>query len=467
MYRRRGDISLVTGTGLSRREIFPHEVIAVAKPYPDSQLLLERRGIPRRQQRRGSFVQLNLYSLDLYGLPPELFTHPEINWHGQQFGRPGLVAAAGLFVEGGRATVSTMQSDLCQQLYRQKAFKAACKTRAEAHFKHWYVLLFNAVLDFCLDAGVAELYSPTGSQVVRTTQKPVADELFLRIYDHPATRYRCTRETVRGADYWKLSIAGNAAEIDRLAPAAGEAPAPVAGPAIAIFHDIEEDIDTPVSVAECEKHLAAMLETERRFGVAATYSVVGNLISKKRSQILASNARHAIGFHSYDHDKRSRNHLARCREVDLRVRGYRPPGSRMTSELSDRKLTYLNFEWLASSASSIRLASCRLESGLVKIPIHLDDNPLHTGVMDYRGWEAQLLEAVRSQSFVAFGLHDCYGAHWLPHYPALLESLGSMGKFVTADDICNSFFLDGETPPLADLHAPVSLMRRLLRLMAR
>ena len=465
MYSGRVQTSLLAATGLARRELFAHDVLCVAKPYPDSQLLLERRGISRRGQERGQFIQLNLYSLDLFDLPTELFTDPEVNWHGQQFGRPGLIAAAGLFLEGSRAIVITLQSDLCQQLYRHHDLKTACKTRVETHFGQWHVLLLNAVLDFCLATGIAELYSPTGHTVVGGTKKAISPALFLRIYDEPAVRYRCEKAEIGRAQYWKLPVSANAARVARLAPVARKAVAPTR-PVIAIFHDIEENVDTPVSLAECQEHLAAMLEIESKSGVAATYSLLGNLMSAKRKQILASNARHSIGFHSYDHDTGSRDHLERCREVDLRVRGYRPPRSQITPEISDSRLTYFNFEWLASSASSLGLAGCRLENGLVKIPIHLDDYSLHTGALDYGSWEAQLLASLRSRSFFAFGLHDCYGANWLPHYPALLEKLGKIGTFVTADEICKTVFLNGDDLPWADaaLRPPVGVLGRLARL---
>ena len=67
-------------------------------PIPNSQLLLEGRGMPRRLLEAGSFLQLNLYTTDFYDLPNELFWHPEINWHHQQLGVKGLIAAAGLWI---------------------------------------------------------------------------------------------------------------------------------------------------------------------------------------------------------------------------------------------------------------------------------------------------------------------------------------------------------------------------------
>ena len=78
------------------------------------------------------------------------------------------------------------------------------KTQVETHFKHWYAILFNAVLDYCLLRGLTVLYSPTGRQVVGNTNKPVVPNLFLRIYDYPGTRYVCRRTNLH-----RCGILGN------------------------------------------------------------------------------------------------------------------------------------------------------------------------------------------------------------------------------------------------------------------
>src|SRR5688572_18239473 len=122
MYRRAGDSSTFTGWGLARREVFGHVAVLIPKAYPSSQGVLEGRGMSRRLLQSGSFCQLNLYTTDFYGLPDELFWDPEINWHHQQFGVKGLIAAAGLWIRYPEAVIAGLQSDLCQQLYRHVNF---------------------------------------------------------------------------------------------------------------------------------------------------------------------------------------------------------------------------------------------------------------------------------------------------------------------------------------------------------
>src|SRR5438132_14160243 len=63
----------------------------------------------------------------------------------------------------------------------------------------------------------------------------------------------------------------------------------------------------------------------------------------------------------------NRGQLQKCREIDYRVKGYRPPQSRITSELSDTRLAFHNFEWLASSAHSLQTSLPELRNRIVKI----------------------------------------------------------------------------------------------------
>ena len=71
---------------------------------------------------------------------------------------------------------------------------------------------------------------------------------------------------------------------------------------------------------------------------------------------------------------------------------------------------------------------------LVKIPIAFDDFALHNG-MEYEEWERRALDEIERSRFVAFCLHDCYAAHWLPNYGKLLERLKGMGTPKTLDQV--------------------------------
>jgi glycosyltransferase involved in cell wall biosynthesis len=472
MYRRAGDYSAFAKHGLARREVFGHVAIALPKAYPDSQLLLEKRGMPRHVVAAGRFAQINLYTTDSYGLPDELFWHPEINWHHQQLRLKGLIAAAGVWLRENTATITTLQSDLCQQLYRHSRLRNTCKTQVETHFKYWYAILFNAVLDYCAVTGLSVLYSPTGEQIIGNTIKDITPDLFLRIYNYPEKHYQCHRMKRGDAEYWEIPVDANLSRLVRLRPSGPTArTGSTSRPQICIFHDIEENVDTDISAAACVDNLGQMLAIEKDFGVEATYDVLGTLLERKRSEIWASNPRHSIAFHSFNHRIENLTQLQRCREVDLRVRGYRPPRSKITAELKDYNLTFLNFEWLASSAFSLGFDSCKLENGLVKIPIDRDDYPLFTGAVGYEQWERNLLERASEKQFFAFGLHDCYAELWLAMYPQLLQKLREIGDFVSADAVCDRIFLEENSERLTrnepDQRAPASEFEAISRYAAR
>ncbi|HEY6421599.1 MAG TPA: hypothetical protein VIX59_21585 [Candidatus Binataceae bacterium] len=433
------DAARFVAKGYRRREFIPHRVVALRKAYPDAYLLLERRGVPPERLRTGECWQLNLYSPQIDGFPSELFTDPIVNWHSQQFGEPGLIAAAGLFIDGASAFVTTLQSDLCQQIAKHPGLKKQCASHLDKRFRYWYEILFNAVLDFAIDYGLEVVYSPTGALIAGKTRKRIDPALFLQIYDSVENRYEATRERVGDAEYWRVGIAENLDRIARLEQGTSRtrhSPARV----ICLYHDIEESVDTDVAREECESALVRMLEVERTVGVRATYNVLGELFARKVPAIVASDS-HAIAFHTYNHRLDDVNQLAQVRRVNLQVKGYRPARSIVTPELSDYALRFHNFEWLMSSASSLKRDRPEVENGIVKIPVHLDDYSLSTGAESYEQWENHLFALVNERSFVAVGLHDCYSKFWIDNYLELLSRLQTAGELWTCDQVLDHVIL--------------------------
>ena len=442
--------------GFAAREFFPHRAVVIRKQYPDTLRLFEGRGMTSSELRACEFFQLNLYSDKLGGFPAELFTDPAINWHQQQLGEKGLIAAAGLCIQDGALSVSVMQSDLCQQLFRHAALKSECKTQVEKRFGAWFKLLFNAILDCANESGIAVVYSPTSEWILQATRKPVQPQLFRRIYDFPCEFYYARSVARNRAEYWEIPVGSNAHRVARLTPAAhAETPS---DKLICIFHDTEENLGGKGCAEECRRGLTAMLQIEKARQVRATYNVVGSLFARKKDEIRAAGP-HSLAFHSYDHVLENDRQLRRCREVDLQVRGYRTPQSQITPEITDYLLSFYNFEWLASSLSSLlrdcpgidyeRLPTgfsrlgpdgCGLQNGIVKIPVLTDDHLMATGQMDCGEWSRRLLETARNSAILSFGLHDCYARFWIDSYAELLDALSKIGRFVTADDLCDITF---------------------------
>ena len=423
--------------GFKARHFFPHRIHYLRKNGPDGARLAEG-----MCNVRGADY---LWQAVLFALPPRLNEFPsevyfdrDVAWHQQHFGLAGQVASMNLAVR--RNTVFTManQSDLVQRISRRRDLK----TRIENAFKGWHHLLVHSALGFAAERGLAEVRVPTSQLAMRHTDRTriVQPELFERVYDDAANTYFVAS---RRGDWWSIDVARNSAA---LVPPERRREERSHGKTICICHDIERgyghrEVDAEFSRRaddESPPALARMLELERQSGVRATYNVVGCILTEVRESIEADG--HSLAFHSYDHDI-SRDQLERCREVDYRVKGYRPPRSRMTDDIRDEQLRWHNFEWLASSASSLRVNAPRLKRRLAHVPIHLDDYPLHSGRMSYESWLLLALDMIRKEDFVAISLHDCYASHWLPHYEQFLKELLAMGRLRTMDDVASDLYL--------------------------
>jgi glycosyltransferase involved in cell wall biosynthesis/peptidoglycan/xylan/chitin deacetylase (PgdA/CDA1 family) len=463
-----GAIEAFRSRGFARRHFFPHRVHLVHRAGPD--------GANYARRMLGIRDPAALSELILYGLPPvtdefprSLFFDSDVVWHQQHLGTGGQVAHADLVQMGDRLYVTLAQSDLVQRIGRLRRWK----TRVESVFKGWDHLLLNAALNVAIDRGSRFVYWPT-SQLVLAHCDPtriVDAKLFERIYDRTA-QVRVDAE--RDGDWWRIDVEANEGRIPLLRRGLWTAERKKV---VAICHDVERGlghlVDEPEFVEEAERAspaaLAQMLSVESDLGVHATYNVVGQLVPELRADIEGGG--HALAFHSFDHvaePKRTpgrrlrqwvsglrpgRRHLdgpypiqlALCRQVDYRVKGYRPPLSRIPRSLSDANLREFNFEWLASSTYSLGLEEPRLVNGIVKIPIHLDDFPLHTGELAYAEWERRLLDLVEERDFVAVGLHDCYGPTWLPQYGSLLKKLDALAHLETFDSVAARVLLENGT----------------------
>jgi hypothetical protein len=172
-------------------------------------------------------------------------------------------------------------------------------------------------------------------------------------------------------------------------------------------------------------------------GVHATYNVVGQLLPDLRAPIESEG--HCLAFHSYDHrDFEHSGQLAPCRSIDYRLKGYRPPQSIITPELSDENLCFYNFDWLASSSYSLGVDVPIMGNRLVKIPIEFDDYDLYQGKLSWDTWQAQALAGIEQRDFIAFSLHDCYAPFWLPHYESFLEKVAALGALTTMNQVLNT-----------------------------
>ena len=440
--------------GFHGRHFFPHRVLQLPKAGVD--------GLKLASRMSGIDDPARLAQVVLFALPPAtdefpeaLFFDDEVQWHQQHFGRPGQVASANLACDGDRIFWSAYVSDLVQRISRRREHK----TRIENVFKGWHHLLLHALVNVAVDRGARVLCSPTAELAMRHTdpRRTVGPELFRRVYDETVTSHY--RAEARDG-WWQIDVAANR---DRIVVLDKDVEIVPRTKTIAICHDVERghghrQTDPAHAVhadAGADAALEAMLAIERAAGVHATYSVVGVFLDEVRERIAAGG--HALAFHSWDHPvaatqtlrARVRDRLAGrppahahdarqlglCRDVDYRLKGYRPPQSRLTPGLADRNLSHHGFEWLASSAASLRRTTPVLENGIVKIPILFDDYAMFRDGEPFARWRERALAAIDAHEFVAFSLHDCYADHWLPHYEELLAAVRACGRLRTLDEV--------------------------------
>lgn len=450
---------------MAKRHFFPHCVTVLPRGGPDGYKLAKRMGVATKA--------VNLREVVLFAqpeaapeVPLELYMDADVAWHQQQLGLPRQVAVSALTILDGALYVTMMTSDLVQRISRRRDHL----TRVEKRFRGWVYVMLNALMNYALDRGAPTVYVPTSQLSLRYTDpaRCVKSPLFKRIYDDTLNNLYIAE---RSDDWWAIDLRKNATRIARLTKRISLIERQKT---ICITHDIERglghtDIDPDFAERANKRAPAAlpeMLEIERKHNIKATYCVVGSILNDHRSEIEADG--HALGFHSYEHvlplkpsmkDRIRRRfrgfqanpdaaepapdyiELVRCRAVDYRINGYRPPRSMIGSGLDDQNLAYFNFEWLASSCSSLGTDQPYVENGIVKIPVHMDDFPLHTGRSTYKQWRDSVFEVVEKHNVSVIGLHDCYADHWLPHYPSLLEMLKSYGSIRTLNEVCNDYMI--------------------------
>jgi hypothetical protein len=418
--------------GLNHRNYFPHTIRFLRRPGPDGyKLALRMYGL--RRPEKACVAILHAMPEACREFPADLFLDDDIIWHRQHLGLPGHVAVADLYLDGRRLYTTARFSDVVQRISRRRELK----TRVERVFRGWDQMLLNGIVQFAARRGVREVVFPTPDLALENTDPSRNPKrmLFERLYDLHLRPFR-PRSNGR---VWIVDVPGATAitvapsqRVERL----------TLGPAVAIVHDTERGLGYRHADAkfaaradlEAPANLNRMLAIEAEMGVKSTYSVVGNFLEDVRGPITSGG--HALAFHSYDHAI-GRDQLERCRSVDYRLPGYRPPQSRITRDARDDRLLFHNFEWLASSEYSLGFSTPRLAKGLVKLPICRDDFALFTRRLEFDAWWAEIRSICEKRWFVAFGLHDCHAEEWLGHYAEMLGWLAGQRALVGLDDVAN------------------------------
>jgi hypothetical protein len=361
-------------------------------------------------------------------------------------------------------------------------------------------MLLNSVLNFAVEQDLTTICTPTADLIVEKYVNPRVDrKLFDRIYDEDINKRFITS---RKNGWWNIDVAAQRHKLIR--PEIVKENLATGSRMICLVHDLELGLKRRKGVPEKKdaiQDLETMLAVEKEHDCRATYSVPGILLDTVRHSIEYHS--HCLSFysfnmqrnrtpacvHNYSRDGFARakllkiycnainkirchrslppiaylslehltttklnnlrekltlapliNQLDKCREIDYRLKGYRPCHSESNSGLNDMDLCYHNFEWIAED-NSTPSALPMLQNRLVKIPVAFHAHEIPQRGITYDYWESQVLASIEKNEFGAIGLCGSSASHWLPYYSRLLERLGALGSFVTLNDIANQVFL--------------------------
>lgn len=176
---------------------------------------------------------------------------------------------------------------------------------------------------------------------------------------------------------------------------------------VTFFHDTEQDFGIEVDPRGCRHVVTELLRIESRYGVSATYNVVGE-IYRRQPDLIAEIIRSGgeVAFHSFHHTYEPENYtseVALCRQLSPVVRGYRSPRGQW-NEATLNALWRNGFSW--NSESDDAREPYFVHKGLVRVPIAGDDWDVHLGTMNEQDWIASFASLMDRRRCFGFGNHD-------------------------------------------------------------
>lgn len=475
--------------GYKGRHFFPHRAYYLPRPLP------EQVKISRRLWGLHDFDALYcvlLYASDeLVGqLPEDLFFDPEVMIHNVHMGRPGLVAAAHLYIDGDTLCTDEHQSDLVQRITNRLEHKSKVKK----HFGTWHHMLLNSILNFAIFKGLRKIRVPTAERVVEqyigNTVSPV---LFERLYNRNIQHHF---KAQKQGDFWVINVDDHRDKLIALTPMTESVQAPKRS--ACIVHDI--DPVAPAGLAGLSEQLELILAAEEDLGVCATYNIPGERFDAVSASI--QQGEHTLAFRSFDglpyrypsgesNDEtpamaaltrlyrrsvytlckylslqvgklrtatairtrwlnlirrllgwpETRDVLRLCRDIDYYRKGYRLTPQDINAGLTDDWLAYYHVEWVITDDAGPGLAPAYPQV-LMKLPITLafDDSAASNGAA---AWLQRLDAELSQDGLTTLSLPLAHVAHWLEHYPAITQLLERHGvTLLSPQQVVNAFHFE-------------------------
>jgi hypothetical protein len=177
---------------------------------------------------------------------------------------------------------------------------------------------------------------------------------------------------------------------------------------ITFYHDTEQSFGIIVDAKACQQVVTEFLRIEKKYGISATYNVVGRIYQEQPELIdQITSGGHEIAFHSYSHTYKPENYqkeIALCRQLSPTINGYRSPKS-LWNEVTLRALWQNRFLWSAENDSARE--PYFIYEGLVRLPIALCDWNIHVNKMTEEQWIESFTDFMNERGYFGFGTHDC------------------------------------------------------------
>jgi len=158
---------------------------------------------------------------------------------------------------------------------------------------------------------------------------------------------------------------------------------------VTFYHDIEQNIDSKANPKERRQMVKEFLALEKKYGVPATYNVVGKLFQEQPDLIeWIIQSGQEVAFHSYNHQSDWKpeyysDEIDLSRKVSSLPCGYRSPRSQW-NQTTLKTLWEKGFLWTAEG--DIHKEPYFIYQGLVRLPIAGDDWSLHMGRLSVDEW---------------------------------------------------------------------------------
>ena len=207
---------------------------------------------------------------------------------------------------------------------------------------------------------------------------------------------------------------------------------------VTFYHDVEQNINGKADIDRCRNALNEAIKIEQKYGVSATYNIVGKLFNEEPWIIdRVIRAGNEVAFHSFNHQNNwnpsfFHDEVKLCREMSSLPIGYRSPRSQWDRSTINALEKY-NFVWTAENDKHGEPYFIR--NDLMRLPISQDDWQLYNRKITFKDWRERFSSGIKKKNYYAIGTHDYIlseSEDFIDNYEKLIEMLTESNVFIVS-----------------------------------